>query len=97
MKKLYAICYMLYAIVLVFVLSGCVVRTYSITKDRVDQDLAAGNRGYLKGQASSSKMERKATRTTQIVEVELHSPIKFEKSPKIKPVETKPIETVEDR
>jgi nucleoid-associated protein YgaU len=104
MKKLYAIparpaggCYMLYAIFLVFVLSGCVVRTYSITKDRVDQDLAVGNRGYLKGQAAPREMERKATRTTQVVEVELHSPIKFEKKPKIRPVETKPFETVEDR
>ena len=104
MKKLYAIparpaggCYMLYAIVLVFALSGCVVRTYSITKDRVDQDLATGNRGYLKGQAAPREMERKATRTTQVVELELHSPVKFEKSPKIKPVETEPIETVEDR
>jgi len=93
MKKLYAICYMLFAIFLVFVLSGCVVRTYSITKDRVDQGLATGNRGYLKGQAPSSGMERKATRTTQIVEVELHSPIKFEKSPKIKPVEARPFES----
>ena len=104
MKKLYAIparpaggCYMVYAIFLVFVLSGCVVRTYSITKDRVDQDLAAGNRGYLKGQGPSGEIERKATRTTQVVEVELHSPVKFEKSPKIKPVQIRPIETVKDR
>lgn len=97
MKKLYAMRYALYATVLVFALSGCVVRTYQVTRDRIDQDLATGNRGYLKGQAPSSEMERKATRTTQVVEIELHSPVKFEKSPKIKPVETKPIETVEDR
>lgn len=68
----------------VFLLSGCVVRTYQTTKDRVDQNLNAGNLGYLKGQAPESERakERKVTRTTQIVEVELHSPIKFEKMPK---------------
>ncbi len=68
----------------VFLLSGCVVRTYQATKDRVDQDLEAGNMGYLKGQAPmvEKTKERKTTRTTQIVEVELHSPIKFERMPK---------------
>lgn len=69
-----------------FVLSGCVVRTYPVTKDRIDQDLSVGNRGYLKGNVPSSEVrERKATRTTQVVEVELHSPIRFEKMPKEKP------------
>jgi LysM repeat protein len=69
---------------LVFVLSGCVVRTYPLTKERVDQDLI-GNRGYLQGQVPSEEVkERKTTRTTQVVEVELHSPIKFERMPKAK-------------
>lgn len=64
----------------VFLLSGCVVRTYQSTKDRVDQDLSGGNRGYLKGQAPYSEPKpKKASRSTQVVEVELHSPIKFEK------------------
>ena len=67
----------------VFVLSGCIVRTYPLTKERVDQELA-GNRGYLKGTAPAEVTERKPTRTTQVVEIELHSPIKFEKAPKIK-------------
>ena len=31
-------------LIVVFVLSGCVVRTYQLTRDRVDQDLNAGNR-----------------------------------------------------
>lgn len=67
----------------VFVLSGCVVRTYQVTKDRADQDLSGGNRGYLQGSAPAEEAkERKATRTTQIVEVELRSPVKFEKAPK---------------
>lgn len=83
MKRNYL--FYLLGLVCVFILSGCVVRTYPLTKDRVDQDLAGGNRGYLKGQSSSDEVkERKSTRTTQAIEIELHSPIKFEKSPKIK-------------
>lgn len=82
----------------VFLLSGCVVRTYPVTKDRIDQDLSAGNRGYLKGQSPISETkERKTTRTTHVVEIELHPPIKFEKAPKAKVAEKKPIEKVEDR
>ncbi len=69
----------------VFLLSGCVVRTYQSTRDRVDQDLA-GNRGYLKGQipAGSELKERPTTRSTQVVEIELHPLIKFEKKNKPK-------------
>ena len=62
-------------------LSGCVVRTYQQVRDRVDQDLTSGNRGYLEGQAPEPA-ERRATRTTHVLEVELGSPIKFEKAPK---------------
>lgn len=53
-------------------LSGCVARTYNLTRDRVDQDLSpvAGNRGYLMGKAPEAK-ERPATRTTRVFEVEL--------------------------
>ena len=65
-------------------LSGCVVRSYPVTRERIDQDLT-GNRGYLQGQVPSEEVkERKTTRTTQVVEVELHSPIKFERMPKTK-------------
>lgn len=65
---------------IVSLLSGCVVRTYKMTKDRIDQDLSAGNRGYLKGQMpAGEEKERKATRTTQVVEIELRSPVRFEK------------------
>ncbi|MDD5431497.1 MAG: LysM peptidoglycan-binding domain-containing protein [Candidatus Omnitrophica bacterium] len=64
---------------LVFVLSGCVVRTYPLTKDRIDQDLSGGNRGYIKGAAPAEEtLGKKTDRTTQVVEVELHSPLKFE-------------------
>jgi LysM repeat protein len=76
------------------VLTGCVVRTYPLTKDRVDQDLSMGNRGYLQGsEPVGQERERKATRTTRVVEIELHSPIKFEKAPKQKVamVESEPL------
>lgn len=77
-----------------FILSGCVVRTYQMTRDRVDQDVS-GNRGYLKGQAPAEEgtTDKKMTRVTQIFEIELHSPIKFDRlSPQEKPVspEVKP-------
>lgn len=88
---------LLYLALFSFVLSGCVVRTYKVTKDRVDQDLASGNRGYLQGQVPESAQvkERRPTRTTQVVEIELYSPVKFEKMPKPKPAET-PIVITED-
>jgi len=59
--------------------SGCVVRTYTLTRDRVDQDLA-GNRGYLQGHPPVGEdVSRKSTRDTHVVEIELRSPVKFEK------------------
>lgn len=77
MKKLYVILIPFLALFL----TGCVVRTYQATKDRVDQNLTLGNRGYLMGQApAGEEKERKMTRSTQVVEIELRSPIRFEKS-----------------
>ena len=70
-----------YSFIVTALLSGCVVRTYPLTRDRVDQDLSTGNRGYLKGQSASAEtVEKKSTRTTHVVEIELRSPIKFEKA-----------------
>lgn len=67
-----------------FTLSGCTVRSYPLTRDRVDQDLT-GNRGYIQGEAPAEEgIERKSTRTTQVVEIELRSPFKFEKMSKQK-------------
>lgn len=53
-------------------LSGCVARTYNLTRDRVDQDLSpsVGNRGYIMGKAPEPG-ERKTTRTTRVFEVEI--------------------------
>ncbi|MFH1413235.1 MAG: LysM peptidoglycan-binding domain-containing protein [Candidatus Omnitrophota bacterium] len=67
-------------LLLFLTLSGCTVRSYKQTRDRVDQDLNSGNRGYLEGESSGEKVERKSTRTTRVVEVELGGKsIKFEK------------------
>lgn len=54
-------------------LSGCVARTYNLTRDRVDQELSssAGNRGYIFGKAGEEPTERKTTRTTRVFEIEL--------------------------
>lgn len=75
----------------VLALSGCVVRTYPLTRDRVDQDLTTGNRGFIQGSAPKvEEKERPTTRTTEVVEVELRSPIKFEHRPKLNIQETAP-------
>lgn len=61
-------------------LSGCVVRTYPVVKDRVDQEIT-GNQGYLMGSApSGAEQPKKFTqRTTKVVEIELRNPFKFER------------------
>jgi len=80
--------YYLIGLSFVLVLSGCVVRTYPVTKERPDQDLTVGNKGYLQGEAPAGEAkERKTTRTTQMVEIELHSPIRFERMPEKKKYE----------
>jgi nucleoid-associated protein YgaU len=54
-------------------LSGCVARTYNLTRDRIDQDISttSGNRGYITGTAPAEPTERKTTRTTRVFEIEL--------------------------
>ena len=44
-----------------FMLSGCVVRTYRLTRDRVDQNLEGGNRGYLIGAFSTRRKRTKGS------------------------------------
>jgi LysM repeat protein len=64
----------------VLVLSGCVARTYSIAKDRVDQSLESGNRGYLMGKApAQSGLERKDSREIRVFELELGRSYKTKK------------------
>ncbi len=64
----------------VFTLTGCAVRTYSVRKDRVDQDVS-GNKGYLKGTApaTSETVAKKADRATYVTEIELRNPFQFKK------------------
>ncbi|MBU0709935.1 MAG: hypothetical protein KJ793_04380, partial [Candidatus Omnitrophica bacterium] len=50
-------------LLLFLILSGCTVRSYKQTRDRIDQDLDSGNRGYLEGEVSGEEVERKSTRT----------------------------------
>jgi nucleoid-associated protein YgaU len=62
----------LFLLIFFFTLSGCATRTYSVVKDRVDQDLGAGNRGYLHGKAPADEnAQRKTTRETKVLEIEL--------------------------
>lgn len=92
---------LLYAVpLLALVLSGCVVRTYPLTRDRIDQGLESGNRGYFAGAAPAESTDRKTTRTTQIVEIEMRPPITFEKAPaetQFKPQRQEAPVTTEDR
>jgi len=71
MKKLY-----LLLLGTIFVLSGCVARTYPITRDRIDQQLTEGNRGYLMGKPSGDEKARKETREVRVFEIEIGSPYK---------------------
>ncbi|MBU1124462.1 MAG: LysM peptidoglycan-binding domain-containing protein [Candidatus Omnitrophica bacterium] len=64
----------------ILTLCGCTVRSYTVMKERVDQDTSAGNRGYFLGTPPEAE-ERKLTRPMRMVEVELRAPVKFEKMP----------------
>lgn len=71
MKKLY-----LLLLGTIFVLSGCVARTYPLTRDRIDQQLTEGNRGFLMGKPSGEEKVRKDTREVRVFEIEIGSPYK---------------------
>ncbi len=63
------------ALAAALVVAGCGtrVKTYVVDKERVDQDLSTGNAGYLTGAPDPAELsrERKLTRQTYVVEVEL--------------------------
>ena len=66
---------------LFLMINGCAVRTYQIVKERVDQELSEGNRGYLMGPPGDLKEKtKKSDRRLQVIEVEW-SPVKVEKGP----------------
>jgi len=69
--------FLLLGLSVILVLSGCTVRTYPLTRDRIDQDLSSGNRGYVCGTPpTAEEWERAATRTTRVFEIELGRPVK---------------------
>lgn len=72
------ICLIAFAVVT----SGCIVRNYTVQKDRVDQTLSPGNRGYIQGNVPASvanEKPAKTTRTVHVTEIELKSPVEFKK------------------
>lgn len=70
--------------VLVVLLAGC-IRTYKVVRDRVDQDLSAGNQGFLAGSGATQE-PRKTTRTIYVMEAEMRSPFEKKKEIKLAPV-----------
>lgn len=60
-------------------LNGCLIRTYTVTKDRPDQEVS-GNQGFLSGQAPANYQQPKkfTQRRYKFFEVELQSPLKIE-------------------
>lgn len=61
-------------------LNGCLIRTYTVVKDRPDQEIS-GNQGFLSGQAPSNYQQPKkfTQRRHKYFEVELESPLKIER------------------
>lgn len=53
---------------LIFIVSGCTVKTYTVIKERPDREVS-GNKGYLIGDAPE-KAAGKDTRTTYVFEFE---------------------------
>lgn len=76
---------MVFSILFAFLLSGCTVRTYKVTKDRIDQDLSDGNRGFIAGTPPPVEGERNLKKTVQAVEIEL--PNIFKPRPKQMPAQ----------
>lgn len=66
----------------VFAVSGCVVRTYSVYKERSDIGLNSGNRGYLQGKSTEPAAVAKPTREEKVVEIEVFPLIKSQQKDK---------------
>jgi len=65
---------LLTGILIVVFFAGCAARTYTQVKDRVDQDRAVGNAGYLSGNAPAQDTSNlKTTRTTYVLELQTPS------------------------
>lgn len=82
------------SLVAIFVICGCAVRTYKVTKARVDQKVA-GNQGYLSGNVPAGEVKpASTTRDTYVMEVELGSSARYQKlsQPKMSEQTIAPIE-----
>jgi len=80
---------MIMIVLFVFVVAGCTVRTYKMTKDRVDQAMV-GNQGYLSGSAPAvEEGQSPKTRETVVLEVELGAP--WSKAKRVTTAEVKDI------
>jgi len=62
------------SLALVFLATGCIVRTYTVVKDRPDLELSEGNQGYLQGAPAQTPVVEKTTRTTYVAEIEMGQP-----------------------
>lgn len=62
-------------VVLAFLLAstGCVINTYSVMKERPDQQME-GNQGYLMGGSSQKKQAQERERKTYVMEIEMGKP-----------------------
>ncbi len=68
-------------IVVSVLLSGCLTRTYTVVRDRVDQDIP-GNQGFISGSVPADYQQapkKFTTRKTRVVEVEFGKPLESEK------------------
>ena len=78
MKNLILCCILL----AVFVMSGCVMRTYTVEMDRVDQEIQ-GNRGVIMGTPPAAE-ETQTRKTREIYNVEVELPSGYRTSQEIK-------------
>jgi len=77
--------------------SGCAVKTYSVVKERPDQELNTGNRGLVAAKLPPppAPADRKPVRSTKVIEVELYPLLRSSKKPENKPAPEQPKNAVE--
>ena len=78
-QKVRSLMFTIYAMMIAVFLNGCLIRTYTVIKDRTDQELS-GNQGFLNGQVPANYQQPKkfTQRRQKFFEVEFESPLKVE-------------------
>ncbi len=76
-----------------FFVSGCVVRTYTVERDRVDQEIY-GNRGVIMGTPPAVEETSQVRKTREIYNVEIEVPSMYQPSSE---KNTKGIEKIKDK